>query len=117
MTIDACSFVSKAGPHEAIQAIGAHRVDDTDAIYSIVASCFGSARERLTPDTSLVDDLGIDSIDLLALGVELEEEYDVVISNEALCRIRTVRDVVLCMAGAREVRRPDAPGVSVRTTS
>jgi acyl carrier protein len=78
--------------------------DDTDAMYAVVASCLGFARERLTADTSLVEDLGIDSVDLLALGVELEKEFDVVISDEALFCIRTVGDAVSCIALARELR-------------
>jgi len=53
----------------------------------------------------LSEDLGIDSMDRLALAIELEQEFEVAIFNEALCRVRTIGDVVPCVAGAMDKKR------------
>jgi acyl carrier protein len=74
-------------------------------IYAVVARCFGVPRRHFTARTSLVEDLGVDSIDLLALAIELEEEFDIVISDQTLGRIRTIGDTVPCVANALELRR------------
>lgn len=77
---------------------------DTDTIYVVVARCFEVPCKQLTAKTSLVEDLGVDSIDLLSLAVDLEEEFDVVITDQALGRIRTIGDVVPCITNAVELR-------------
>lgn len=87
--------------------------DTTDTVYAVVARCFGVPRKQLTANTSLVEDLGVDSIDLLSLAVELEEEFDVVITDQALCRIRTIGDTVPCIANALELRRNSRDAASV----
>ncbi len=79
--------------------------DNTDLIYAVVSSCLGVRRDRLTEETSLIEDLGIDSIDRLVLAVELEREFGVVIPDEALCGIQTIGDTMPCIARAIESQR------------
>ena len=45
-------------------------------------------------DTSIIDDLGADSLDVVELIMSLEEEFNIVISEEAAAGITTVREVV-----------------------
>lgn len=49
---------------------------------------------RITPETKLVDDLGLDSIDALDLAAHLEELTPHRIPDERLKEMRTVQDVV-----------------------
>lgn len=78
---------------------------DTDAVYAVIARCFGVARKQLTAETLFVEDLGIDSIDLLSLAVDLEEEFDIVIADRDFGRIRTIGDAIVYILGVCELRR------------
>src|SRR6266700_257842 len=50
--------------------------------------------KRLTPDTSPQFDLGIDSLEWLNLTLEIAESSGVELSEEAIARIETVRDLL-----------------------
>ena len=77
---------------------------DVDAICTVVANCLGLTQKQLTTETTLIEDLGIDSIDRLALAVELEEKFNIAIHDDALHRLRTIGDMVPCIAIAVEIR-------------
>lgn len=44
--------------------------------------------------SSLIEDLGCDSLDLVELAMSLEEEFDVEVPDERLEQIRTVQDAI-----------------------
>ena len=50
--------------------------------------------EDIAMDSSFVDDLGADSLDIVELIMALEEEFDIEIPDEDAEKISTVRDVV-----------------------
>ncbi len=50
--------------------------------------------QRLTPDTSLQLDLGIDSLEWLNLTLEIEQRANVELSDDAITRVETVRDLL-----------------------
>ena len=50
--------------------------------------------ELVTSEASVTDDLGADSLDLVDLVMELENEFDVEIPNEDIQSIKTVGDIV-----------------------
>src|SRR5207247_1547190 len=50
--------------------------------------------KRLTPDTSPQFDLGIDSLEWLNLTLEIGESSGVELTDEAISRIETVRDLL-----------------------
>ncbi len=50
--------------------------------------------KRLTPDTSLQFDLGVDSLEWLNLTLEIAEKSGVEVTEEAIARIDTVRDLL-----------------------
>ena len=54
----------------------------------------GVNREQITFATLLSEDLGADSLDLVELTMELEEEFDVTVPDEVATNFRTVGDVV-----------------------
>lgn len=49
---------------------------------------------RITPDTSLGLDLGVDSMEWLNLTLEIRERMGVEIGDEAIARIETIRDLM-----------------------
>ena len=54
------------------------------------------AAERLTPDTTF-EELGMTSLDALALIADLEEEFGVEVPNEDALSLRNVRQAVECV--------------------
>ena len=50
--------------------------------------------EDITPETSLIDDLGADSLDLIEIVMKLEDLYDIQIEDDELEKIVTVQDVI-----------------------
>ena len=52
--------------------------------------------ERVTPDTTF-EELGMSSLDALALIADLEEEFDVAIPNEEAMALRDVRQAIACV--------------------
>lgn len=50
-------------------------------------------RVRVTEDMELVSQLGLDSIKVLDLIMEIEDEFDVSIPMNVLADVRTVRDL------------------------
>ena len=50
--------------------------------------------ERIMPETDIFEDLGADSLDVVELVMSIEEEYDIVITDERAGNVRTVAQVV-----------------------
>ncbi len=50
--------------------------------------------EEITMDTTFVDDLGADSLDIFQIIMGLEEAFDIEIANEEAEKIVTVGDAV-----------------------
>ena len=63
-----------------------------EKLASIIAEQLSVDPEEITPDTSVADDLGADSLDLVEVVVALEDELDVTIEDEELQTIKTVGD-------------------------
>ncbi len=91
-----------AVPFQYISAIRWHvsrRIDKVAAsvierVKDIVADNLGVDREKITPETSFVNDLGADSLDTVELVMELEEEFDINIPDDAAEKIQTVGQAV-----------------------
>jgi acyl carrier protein len=48
---------------------------------------------RITPETRFVEDLGAESLDVVTLIIEFEDEFKEKIPDEDIERLKTVRDV------------------------
>lgn len=65
-----------------------------EEVLEIIAETFEVDIEDLDLNTSLVDDLEADSIQLMELVMLLEDEYDIEIDEEAISSIDTIGDVI-----------------------
>ncbi len=52
---------------------------------------------EIQPTDRLVDDLGLDSLTLTTLAVELEDRFQVILSDEDATRIQTVAELARCV--------------------
>ena len=55
--------------------------------------------DKVTTESSIVDDLGADSLDVVDLVMSLEEEFDIEIPDEDVENIKTVGDMVKYIEG------------------
>ena len=65
-----------------------------DKIKKIIAEVLNVDAEEITMETTFVDDLGADSLDIFQIIMGIEEEFDVEIANEEAEKIATVGDAV-----------------------
>jgi acyl carrier protein len=63
-------------------------------ITKIVVDRLGVEESEVKPEASFKEDLGADSLDVVELVMELEDEFDLEISDEDAEKIATVGDVV-----------------------
>ena len=65
-----------------------------ERVIDIVAEQLGVNKEQVATETSFVNDLGADSLDTVELVMELEEEFDINIPDDAADKIQTVGQVI-----------------------
>ena len=65
-----------------------------ERVIGIVAEQLGVEKEKVKPETSFVNDLGADSLDTVELVMELEEEFEVDIPDDAAEKIQTVGQAI-----------------------
>ncbi len=65
-----------------------------EKLKKIIAEVLNVDEEEITADTTFVDDLGADSLDIFQIIMGLEEEFDIEIPNEEAEKIVTVGDAV-----------------------
>jgi len=80
----------------------------------LVADRLGVGEEELVPDVDLREDLAVDSLDLLELGLAIEAEFGVTLAERALEQVRRYGDLVetiVDLVGERRQAEPssDAP--------
>ena len=65
-----------------------------DKLREIIAEVLNVAADEITMETTFVDDLGADSLDVFQIIMGIEEEFDIEISNEDAEKIVSVGDAV-----------------------
>lgn len=65
-----------------------------EKLQQIIAEVLNVEPDEITIDTTFVDDLGADSLDVFQIIMGIEEEFDIEIPNEAAESIVTVADAV-----------------------
>lgn len=65
-----------------------------DRVARVIAEQSGHAVSSVKPESMFIDDLGMDSLDIIEAIMAIEEEFDVVIDDEQAERVRSVADAV-----------------------
>jgi len=65
-----------------------------EKVKKIVADILEVELESVTEDASILDDLGADSIAVMEIVMELEEELDVEVPTEDILELKTVDDII-----------------------
>ncbi len=65
-----------------------------EKVKAILADQLEFDEDKITMESSLVDDLDADSLDVVDLIMSLEEEFDIEIPDEEIEEIKTVGDLV-----------------------
>ena len=65
-----------------------------EKLQDIIADVLNVQKEEIKPETTFVDDLGADSLDIFQIIMGIEEEFDIEIDNEEAEKIVTVQDAV-----------------------
>ena len=65
-----------------------------DKLKKIIVDLLGVDETDITPGTKIQEDLGADSLDVVELVMEVEEEFDLEIEDECAEKFFTVQDVL-----------------------
>ena len=65
-----------------------------EKVRDIVVEQLGAEADDVTLESTFIDDLGADSLDIVELIMAFEEEFSIEIPDEAAEKIKTVQDVV-----------------------
>ena len=65
-----------------------------EKVAAILAEQLDAEEDTITLTTSLVEDLGADSLDVVDLVMTLEDEFDMETPDEDIVDVRTVGDIV-----------------------
>ena len=68
---------------------------ELEKIKAIIAEVLNIDADQITEDTTFVDDLGADSLDIFQIIMGIEEEYDIELDNESVEQIQFVGVVVV----------------------
>lgn len=64
-----------------------------EKVQAMLAEALNLSPEKVTPDAKIVDDLGADSLDVVELLSQLEDEYGITIPDDEVEALVTVADV------------------------
>ena len=70
-------------------------------VKTIIASYLDISAEEVVDTASLADDLGADSLEIMEMIMEFEEEFGLDIGDDAIEKISTVGDAVKYLEGKR----------------
>ena len=65
-----------------------------EKLQEIIADVLNVQEDEIRPETTFVDDLGADSLDIFQIIMGIEEEFDIEIDNDEAEKIVTVQDAV-----------------------
>lgn len=65
-----------------------------EKVRDIIAKQLDLDAAAITPESRLIEDLHADSLDIVELVMDMEQEFDVEIPDEMLPKIKTVGDIM-----------------------
>ncbi|MBN2396630.1 MAG: acyl carrier protein [Candidatus Atribacteria bacterium] len=69
-------------------------MENMDRVKKIIVDQLGVEEDKVKEDSSFIDDLGADSLDIVELIMAFEEEFDIEIADEDAEKIKLVGDVI-----------------------
>ncbi|HIS69944.1 MAG TPA: acyl carrier protein [Candidatus Gallacutalibacter stercoravium] len=70
-----------------------------EKVKAILSEQFDVEEDSITADTSIAEDLGADSLDVVDLLMSLEDEFEIEIPDEEIENIKTVGELVKYIEG------------------
>lgn len=65
-----------------------------EEIKKVLVDAIQVDEKEIKPEARLSEDLGIDSLDAVELGLELETAFDIRIEDDELAKLETVQDII-----------------------
>ena len=65
-----------------------------ERVHNIVCEQLGTTRDKISAETSFINDLGADSLDTVELVMEFEDEFETSIPDEQAEQIKTVGQAI-----------------------
>ncbi|MCX7700560.1 MAG: acyl carrier protein [Gemmataceae bacterium] len=65
-----------------------------ERVIDIVSEKLAVSKDQITRNTSFIEDIGADSLDIVELIMELEEEFEITIPDEQAEKIKTVGEAI-----------------------
>ncbi|MBQ4417954.1 MAG: acyl carrier protein [Lachnospiraceae bacterium] len=79
-------------------------MEELEKLKTIVASVLNLDPKEITPDTTFIEDLGADSLDVFQIIMDLEDAFDIKIPQEEAEKITTVGQAADLIKAATEGR-------------
>ncbi len=73
---------------------------ELEKLKKVIAEVLNVDTEEITLETTFMDDLGADSLDVFQIIMGIEEEFDIEISSDKAEKITTVEEAVEMIKGA-----------------
>ena len=64
-----------------------------EKLCEFLANQLGIEKSEIRPDTNIIDDLGADSLDVVELLTAMEDEFNIIITDERIRELYTVGEV------------------------
>ncbi len=74
-----------------------------DKVIEIVAGILGCSIDEVSTDSSLMNNLGADSLDMVEILMQLEVDLNIIIPDEAFEKVKTVGDIVSLVSNSNAV--------------
>ena len=65
-----------------------------ERVHNIVCEQLGTTRDKISAETSFINDLGADSLDTVELVMEFEDEFETSIPDEQAEKIQTIGQAI-----------------------
>ena len=68
-------------------------MDYLETVIDLISKNLEVPKEKLNADTDIINDLDADSLDLVEMVMNIEDEFDIEIDDDVLTNLHTIGDV------------------------
>lgn len=68
-------------------------MDYLETVIDLISKNLEVPKEKLNADTDIINDLDADSLDLVEMVMNIEDEFDIEIDDDVLMNLHTIGDV------------------------